>query len=304
MKEINNRLEQHLLRFSVWMGVFFTFLGVIWGVAISSGAILFDGIYSGFSIILSLLSLLASRQVQQPRDKHFHFSRSTIEPLVTALKSIVIIGVCIYGIVGACINVIHGGAKVTSSLSGMLYSVIAVAACACSWLYLKNKGKNMPDLVQAESEQWLIDTVFSVCVFLSFLISFLLASTVYAKWVPYIDPGVVLLVSTYFIYTPLARFISSMREILQMAPDESVQKQIEEKLAEITKTGPYIEALWRSTKIGRELTVHIAFIVNEDTGKIDITELDNVRAEVENKLLTLGYRLAINIQFTKDRRWA
>jgi predicted Co/Zn/Cd cation transporter (cation efflux family) len=43
--------ECSLLIFSVWMGVVFTALGIGWGLAIQSGVILFDGIYSGFSII-------------------------------------------------------------------------------------------------------------------------------------------------------------------------------------------------------------------------------------------------------------
>lgn len=38
--------ERSLLLFSVWMGVLFAVMGVTWGLAIQSGVILFDGIYS------------------------------------------------------------------------------------------------------------------------------------------------------------------------------------------------------------------------------------------------------------------
>lgn len=39
--------ERSLLLFSVWMGVLFAVLGISWGLAIQSGVILFDEIYSG-----------------------------------------------------------------------------------------------------------------------------------------------------------------------------------------------------------------------------------------------------------------
>jgi len=65
--------ERSLLHFSLWMGVLFTVLGIVWGVAIQSGVILFDGIYSGFSIILSILSIIALHLVNQPDDHTFQF---------------------------------------------------------------------------------------------------------------------------------------------------------------------------------------------------------------------------------------
>lgn len=53
------------------MGVMFTGLGISWGLAIHSGVILFDGIYSGFSIILSMMSIVALRMLGQSEDDNF-----------------------------------------------------------------------------------------------------------------------------------------------------------------------------------------------------------------------------------------
>ena len=60
MKSADPVSEFTLLRFSLAMGIFFTVLGVSWGLAIQSAVILFDGIYSGMSILLTALSLLAA----------------------------------------------------------------------------------------------------------------------------------------------------------------------------------------------------------------------------------------------------
>jgi predicted Co/Zn/Cd cation transporter (cation efflux family) len=55
------------------------------------------------SIILSMLSILAMRLLNQPGDDTFQFGRMAFEPVVVAFKSLVITAVCIYGIVTAAI---------------------------------------------------------------------------------------------------------------------------------------------------------------------------------------------------------
>jgi predicted Co/Zn/Cd cation transporter (cation efflux family) len=296
--------ERSLLLFSVWMGVLFTVLGISWGLAIQSGVILFDGIYSGFSIILSLLSILALRLINQPDDDTFQFGRMAFEPLVVALKSTVIIGVCVYGIGTSTVAILHGGSTATSSLFGMVYALVSIAACLFSWYHLKTNGADMPDLVQAESELWLMDTVFSGVVLASFLAGYLLSHTRLKGVVPYIDPGIVVLASVYFVRVPLARFISSMRELLLMAPTGDIQEQLKTHIDAIARTHHFPAVVVRSTKVGRELAVDIAFLAPADSGKVDIEELDRIRAEVEESLSGLGFILWMNILFTRDRRWA
>ena len=296
--------ERSLLLFSVWMGVLFAVLGISWGLAIQSGVILFDGIYSGFSIILSMLSILALRLINQPDDDTFQFGRMAFEPLVVALKSTVIIGVCIYGIVTAAVTMLHGGSTPTNSLLGMVYALVSIAACLFSWRYLKAQGKDMPDLVQAESELWLMDTLFSGVVLVSFLASYLLSRTQLDIVVPYIDPGIVVLASVYFIRVPLARFISCMHELLLMAPTGDIQEQLKTHIDAIARAHRFSEAVVRSTKVGRELAIDIAFLAPADSDKVDIEELDRIRAEVEESLSGLGFTLWMNILFTRDRRWA
>lgn len=295
--------ERHLLRFSVWIALLFTVMGVIWGVAINSSIILFDGIYSGVSLILSLLSLVALRLVNLPRDDKFHFGRATFEPMVMALKSIVIIGVCFYGVIGASIDLVHGGAHVTSFKLGMLYGLVATTLCIISWLYLKTRGGDMPELVQAESEQWFIDTVFSGVTFLGFVISYFLLSTQYKIWVPYIDPLMVVAASAIFIRTPLIRLISSIREILQMAPDQNVQNDIRACIDRAVDSALFSDTVIRTVKIGRELFIDITFIVKKDIKKFDVLEQDIIREKVENSLLELDFKLYLMILFTKNKHW-
>ena len=76
------------------------------------------------------------------------------------------------------------------------------------------------------------------------------------------------------------------------------------RIESIAHAHHYTEAVIRSSKIGRELAVDITFLAPPDSGKITIDTLDGIRTEVEHSLSELGYKLWMNIVFTKDRRWA
>jgi predicted Co/Zn/Cd cation transporter (cation efflux family) len=296
--------EKSLLAFSLAMGVFFAVLGVGWGLAIQSGVILFDGIYSGMSIILTMLSIVAMQLLKQPDDDTFQFGRMAFEPLVVAFKSLVIIAVCLYGIVTSAIAIQHGGEDNTDALGGIIYGAVSISACLFSWYYLKSRGDGMPDLVQAESEQWLMDTVLSAAVMASFIASYLVANTGWAHLVPYIDPAMVVLGSCFFIRMPAARFVASVRELLLAAPDNEIQQQLADQVDEVVRARGFADAVVRSSKVGRELAVDIAFIGRAGSGPVELEELDRIRSEMEQRLSPLGFKLWMNILFTLDRRWA
>ena len=296
--------ERRLLIFSAWMGVFFALLGIGWGVAIGSSIILFDGIYSGFSIVLSVLSIGVLQVLRRADDENFPFGRAIFEPLVVALKSVTIIGVCGYGALTALLSIVGGGLRPPATALGIWYSVIAVTACALSWLYLRLRGRELSDLVQAEAEQWLIDTVFSGVVLLSFLASYALSRTNLSDYVPYIDPFMVIVASLFFVIVPLRRFRTSLREILMMAPAPKLRADLHARTDAIARAHGFSRTVLRSAKVGRELAVDVTFLAAVDMAPRDLAELDEIRTQVEQQLAAMGYGLYMNVQFTKDQRWA
>ncbi len=303
--------ELKLLRFSIVMAVIYTAIGLVWGLLIQSGIILFDAIYSGVSILLSFLSLFAlklvkrdSQHADQVKDSRFQMGRTAVEPLVITIKSVVIIVICLYGLVNAVQDLMSGVKGGHNSVAGFGYGVLTALICLCSYAYIRIKGRKMPDLVQAESEQWLIDTVFSVLVMVAFGISFLLEQSAMAAWAPYVDPITVILVSLYFIQVPGRRLISSIKELLQMAPDDAIQAELDAVANEIAQAHRLGRPIVRSTKIGRQLAADIAFILEDEERSYRIGDFDQIREEIETRLKPLGLILWLNIMFTHDRHWA
>jgi len=137
-----------------------------------------------------------------------------------------------------------------------------------------------------------------------FAISYALTLTNYQQLIPYIDPGIVILGSVYFIRVPLSMFISSVRELLMMAPPNDIQETLRERIDCIVSKHGFEDAVVRSAKIGRELTVDISFLVHEGFGAVEVDQLDAIRAEVKDNLADLGYKIWMNILFTRDEEWA
>ena len=71
------QLERFVLRVSVFASLFFAISGIIVGYYLSSAFILFDGIYSFLSVIMSWISLRAG-VFMLTSDKRFPFGKSTI----------------------------------------------------------------------------------------------------------------------------------------------------------------------------------------------------------------------------------
>jgi predicted Co/Zn/Cd cation transporter (cation efflux family) len=88
------------------------------------------------------------------------------------------------------------------------------------------------------------------------------------------------------------------------APDNEIQQQLADQVDEVVSTRGFADAVVRSSKVGRELAVDIAFIGRAGSGPVELEELDRIREEVERRLATLGFKLWLNILFTRDRRWA
>ncbi|EHV9720158.1 cation transporter [Vibrio parahaemolyticus O1:K58] len=305
--------ERNLIQFSIAMGSIYTLVGVIWGILIQSGIILFDAIYSGVSILLSMMTMYAlviisrdnSVDAEQYRKSNFHMGRTAVEPLVNMIKSLVIISICLYGFVSAVLAIHQGGVESENTFSGIYYGLITASICTCSWFYLKFFSKQHNDLVQAECEQWMVDAIFSLLVVVSFVISQIMTKTELLQNIAgYVDPISVIVATTYFIKVPVKRLIKSIRELLVMAPEKSIQQEIDHVLQPFLSLYSFDEHISRTTKTGRQLFVDITFVIGEPNRKFEIQQLDEIRSQIEANLKPLCSNIWLTVSFTHDRYWA
>ncbi len=82
-----NKYSNHFSPFSFWVCSWWYGASLLVG----SIVIVFDGVYSLVSLLLTLLSLAASSYISKPSKSVFPFGKAVLEPIVIAIKAAVIL---------------------------------------------------------------------------------------------------------------------------------------------------------------------------------------------------------------------
>lgn len=297
------KIENKILKLSVFGALFFALFGIAWGWAIDSEMIIFDGLYSFISLILSMLSLYISKFMAKKDIEKFPFGKHILEPLVISIKSLIILMMCLYSLIDAIKIIINGGNTVEFGLA-IIYSVISVVGCGVISFYMKKKEKELSsELIKAESNQWLMDTALSAAVLVGFIIAMILAGTKFRFLNSYIDPTMTLVVSVIFLRLPIKTFISSFKEIISVKADDEINEDIYVLVKEIEEEYNFEESIARVSKVGRELRIEIDFVYNKNSKLKTLDQMDSVREEINDAIKHIKYNKWLNVSFTGNKKW-
>ena len=119
--------EKKLLKFSALGAVFFAVAGILSGVLSGSQMILFDGLYSLSSVVLSLLSLAATNFIHK-KDKRFPFGKDIVEPLWVIVKYMVLLMLVGSTGLSALRSLFQGGREIVMG-AALGYSAIGSIVC-------------------------------------------------------------------------------------------------------------------------------------------------------------------------------
>jgi cation diffusion facilitator family transporter len=301
--------ERQLLLFSVWASAGFAVFSSVWGIVSGSSMIVFDGLYSFVSIGLSGLAVLTLRFVRRGPDERFPWGREAAEPLVVIIKAATLGALCVYAGVGGVMDILDGGREVEVGWA-IVYAVIATAASFTVGLVLRRGTRSESadgpgkDLVRSEAAEWLGDALLSAGVLVGFLFAWLLTSKGRADLAAYVDPAMVVLVSTAFLVVPLRLVIGGTREVLSMSPPEEVQVQLRAAVDDVGQRYGLQESVVRAAKVGGRMDVEVDYVVGPGSSVVTVADCDTVRSDLHERLSELGFEKSVVVAFTNDRRWA
>ncbi|MCW8333417.1 cation diffusion facilitator family transporter [Vibrio paucivorans] len=289
--------EKRILTFSALLASGFAGGGLVLGWLVGSLVIMFDGVYSLVSLLLTLLSLGVSRYIQTPSQSQFPMGKAVLEPVVIAIKGSVILAVVSFSLYSAVVAMFNGGREVDASIA-TLFGVVNVLGCGYAWWFIARKSKRFSSgLIVAESKQWQMDTLLSVAVTAGFVVAWLITFSPWAAYAVYADPMMMLLMSFYFIKVPFEMLRDAVKELLMMAPSKEICKTVDQGVAAVDKeTDLDIDIeLAGVTKVGNELRVNIDVYAN--SSNVQVAELETTRSALKNKLskLPLDLQLTMNI---------
>ncbi|ELI5734429.1 cation diffusion facilitator family transporter [Vibrio fluvialis] len=286
--------ENRVLTLSALFASMFAGGGLIVGLLVGSLVIMFDGVYSLVSLLLTLLSLVAARYIRKPSDAQFPFGRAVFEPAVIAVKGAVILLIVSYSLYSAIGSMFTGGRPVDASIA-TAFGAINVVGCGLAWWYMKSLGKrHASGLIDAEVKQWQMDTMLSVAVTAGFVIAWLMTLTPMAKYAVYADPMMMLAMSFYFIKVPFEMLRSAMREIFLMAPSKEICQTVDQSVVAACKESEQDIELAGVTKVGHELWVDVD-IYPDSSEVILVEDIEQTRSTIEKRLSKLPLKLQITV---------
>lgn len=294
--------EKNLLAISVVAAVLFALVGIVWGVLISSQIILFDGAYSLVSVCLSLLSLIALRYIHKSDARRFPYGKERLEPIVIIFKYAIIFLLCIAALASAVESLLSGGREVNVG-HALVFAALSTAGCAAVYvLFRRQRGRS--GFVQAEANQWKMDTLLSSAVLLGFGLAWLVAKTPFDSVMPYIDPLMVLLVVGFFLKTPIQEIAKAAKEVMEMSAGPSIETEFEKAMRAIEARYEIPDSILRVAKVGDKLFVDIDFILGPQSKTVTTADQDAVRAEITRLTEAVAFKKWLTVSFTHEAKWA
>ncbi|KQR17510.1 cation transporter [Cellulomonas sp. Leaf334] len=269
-------------------------LAVVWGIAAQSRVLLFDGAFILLGIVLSALSLMASRAAADVPSARFPFGKAAVTPLAIAVQGVALLGTLLYAAVDAVAVITAGGADVEPG-TVLAYGLITMT---CSYALARWLTHRAPDseLVAAEVAQWRAGALLSLVFAVGGGLALALADV--GDVVRYVDPVLVLVACLVLLPIPLRLLRAAGLELLEARPPAEVRRVLAEAVTSVREEFGLDEPFVRATKLGSRLYVEVDFVVAE--GAWDVTGEDRVRRALIGRLEPLGYDLWANVELTAD----
>ncbi|MFH4737733.1 cation diffusion facilitator family transporter [Vibrio diabolicus] len=293
MCDRTSKSENRILTISALLASGFAAGGMVLGLLVGSIVIVFDGVYSLVSLLLTLLSLAASYYINKPSKSVFPFGKAVLEPIVIAIKAAVILVVVSFSLYSAISALMSGGREVDASIA-TLFGIVNVIGCGYAWWFMAKRSRRFSSgLIEAEKKQWQMDTLLSVAVTVGFVAAWAVSLTPFAEYAVYADPMMMVLMGFYFLKVPFDMLVGALRELLMMTPSKELCQVVGNDVLEIEKTSDHQLKLAGITKVGQELRINIDLHVDDDTIALD--KLEQTRTQLTKRLSKHRFKLQLHL---------
>lgn len=276
-------------------------VGIVWGVLASAGVLVFDGVYTLAGILLSAVSLVASRAVAHAPDTEFPFGRHAATPLAVAVQGTALAATLVYGAVDAVTTILDGGSDADQSTLVAYGLVSGVASVALAVLI----GRLAPgsELADAEVVSWRAGAVLAAVVLVGGLAGLALVRAGHADVAAYTDPVLVLIAVALLARLPVDLLRSAAHELLEGAAPAPIRAVVDDAVREVREQFGLPSPLVRATKLGNRLYVEVDFVVEAHRWEID--DEDDVRRAVTDRIADeLPFESWVTVELTTDRALA
>jgi len=297
-------VERRALIMSVVGAIFFAGLGFGFFLLTDSEAVLLDGFFSLIGFVMGLLTIRVARLVKSPDDERFHFGYAAFEPLLNTVKGLIILAVCLFAAASAVGAILDGGRAIQAGW-GVVYAVIATLGCfSLALVQVRVAKRTSSQLVAVDARTWMVDGIMSLVVTLAFGGTYLLAGTQWSYVVPFVDPGLVLVLTLMMLPVPLRIVGTAVGQLLKIAPDLTVQDQVRAGIQEVLDAADMSDHVVRMVRVGREFWVLVHVLTSADRDLGQTGELDTLRERLIHAIDEIEPGMVVDVMFTSRAEWA
>lgn len=293
--------EQNTLKASIALTVVLGVIGVASGLATGSQAMIFDGMYSFVDVAPTVVSLIVVKLLARGASHRFQYGYWHLEPLVAVLRDSILVIACIYASIDAVTTLAAGGHDVSYGQAAILAGSFCVVGFVMTG-YLSRRARVLQSaMLELDARSWLVSACLSLALLIGFAIALALDGTAHQAWIPYLDGIALLVMALIMLPMPLIGLWRSMKDVLQVAPDE-LDHRVHEVMTSIMKQHGFIDYTSYVAKAGRTRFVEIHVLVSPDS-RIDISMADGLRRDIATRLNAAFPKFWLTIDFTADRAW-
>lgn len=296
------RKEQRVLIESTVLTAAIAGAGILLGLLSGSMAIVFDGLFSFIDMAMSLLALFVARLVLRESNRRFQYGYWHIEPMALAFNGGMLMLLCIYALVNAIGSLAEGGQDVSLGWA-IGYSAAMAAVSFAMYAYERRVNRQVrSQLLTLDIQSWLMTALVAAALLVAFLVAWWLEGTSLAYIAPYVDPGILAILSLALAFMPVKTVRQALAEVLLMTPaelDETVRAAMDDVIARHGFLGytSYAAKVGR----GRFIEIHIVVPSDRELGTVDV--LDGIRDEIAVALNAEGPEEWLTIDFTGQEEW-
>tara|TARA_B100001094_G_scaffold332850_2_gene406861 strand:- start:2633 stop:3550 length:918 start_codon:yes stop_codon:yes gene_type:complete len=294
--------EEKALTLSLAMTTFISFLGITAGLYLQSNAILLDGFFSLFSVLMTGLILFICHLVSKEDDEYFQFGYSHLEPLVSVINSALLILICAYAAWSAW-DVLTTGGRLIELDFAMIYASITLVIATLMYKFEVYANQfHHSELLRVDANEWYVDAILSLALLIGFSVARGTALIGYQDVSLIIDPLLTFGMATFACWLPLKVLKRNMREVLRLAPKDNMAYRVDRAIAALQKQKGIITCQSHLAKFGRRYELEINILVSK---KYDwnVREQDALREQLIQDLHSTIDELWLSVCFTQQERW-
>lgn len=304
--------EQGVLRISITVIVVFAVLGVVFGLASGSAAIVFDGIYSLIDALMTTVALLVANLIatstagglrSQRLVERFTMGFWHLEPIVLGVSGLLLTGAAIYALISAIDSFMTGGRELRFGRA-TAYAALTLVTCVAMWVFEVRANRRIRSgFIDLDAKGWLMAALLAAALLVAFAGGWFVQGTRHAWMAPYIDPAVLALVCLVIIPMPLGTIRQALADILLVTPQD-LKDHVDAVAAQVVERYGFLDFRAYVARVGRGRQIELVFIVPPDGPARRVEEWDGLREQISE---AIGGDIAnrwLTIEFTADPDWA